>query len=40
LQCSIAKPMIEFMIDEIRHSPDTQSIFEVYKSPVLVGEFY
>lgn len=37
LQCSIAKPMIEFMIDEIRNSPDCQSIFELYKSPVLVG---
>ncbi|QYX32777.1 radical SAM protein [Sphaerospermopsis torques-reginae] len=31
LQCAIAKPMIEFMIDEIRNSPDSQSIFEVYK---------
>lgn len=31
LQCSIAQPMIQFMVDEIQRSPDAQALLNLYQ---------
>ena len=33
LQCSITKPMIQFMIDEIQRLPDAQALVNIYQHP-------